>query len=71
MVTHGIGASTFIIVRIMEPFWFMTGIITLLPSLVEREAPQQVTAPISTGVGRGPVGSVAPYARSTARVPRP
>jgi O-antigen ligase len=33
MVTHGIGANTFIIVRIMEPFWFMTGIITLLPLL--------------------------------------
>jgi hypothetical protein len=26
-------------VRIMEPFWFMTGIITLLPSLVGKEAP--------------------------------
>jgi O-antigen ligase len=33
MITHGIGANTFIIVRIMEPFWFMTGIITLLPLL--------------------------------------
>ncbi len=36
MITHGIGANTFIIVRIMEPFWFMTGIITLLPSVVLR-----------------------------------
>jgi hypothetical protein len=39
MIAHGIGANTFIIVRIMEPFWFMTGIITLLPSLVGKEAP--------------------------------
>ncbi|MFB3816897.1 MAG: O-antigen ligase family protein [Candidatus Methylomirabilales bacterium] len=33
MVTHAIGANTFIIVRIMEPFWFLTGIIVtvLLP----------------------------------------
>jgi hypothetical protein len=33
MVIDRIGANTFIIVRIMEPFWFMTGIITLLPLL--------------------------------------
>lgn len=37
MVFHGIGANTFIIVRIMEPFWFMTGIIALLPVLSGRE----------------------------------
>jgi hypothetical protein len=29
---HGIGANTFIIVRIMEPFWLMTGIIVVLAS---------------------------------------
>jgi O-antigen ligase len=33
MITHGIGANTFVIVRIMEPFWFLTGIIALLPML--------------------------------------
>jgi O-antigen ligase len=37
LIIHAIGANTFIIVRIMEPFWFMTGIITLLPSLVGKE----------------------------------
>ncbi len=37
LITHAIGANTFIIVRIMEPFWFMTGIITLLPSLLGKE----------------------------------
>jgi O-antigen ligase len=36
MVTHGIGANTFIIVRIMEPFWFLTGVITMLPHLEEK-----------------------------------
>jgi hypothetical protein len=46
MITHGIGANTFIIVRIMEPFWFMTAIITLLPSLIGSEATQQ--APIQS-----------------------
>jgi O-antigen ligase len=39
MITHAIGANTFIIVRIMEPFWFMTGIITLLPVLLAKDAP--------------------------------
>jgi hypothetical protein len=34
MVTHCVGANTFIIVRIMEPFWFLTGIVTILPLLV-------------------------------------
>ncbi len=33
LVTQGIGTNTFIIVRIMEPFWFVTGVITMLPLL--------------------------------------
>jgi O-antigen ligase len=49
MMAHAIGANTFIIVRIMEPFWFMTGIITLLPSLVGSEATQR--APIRSDRG--------------------
>jgi hypothetical protein len=35
LLAHGIGANTFIIVRIMEPFWFLTGIIATLPFLQE------------------------------------
>jgi O-antigen ligase len=30
LLVHAIGANTFIIVRIMEPFWFLTGIIIAL-----------------------------------------
>ncbi|MCK4986659.1 MAG: O-antigen ligase family protein, partial [Desulfobacterales bacterium] len=41
LLFHAIGANTFIIVRIMEPFWFFAGIIAVLPSL-ER---QSVTQP--------------------------
>jgi hypothetical protein len=41
LLFHAIGANTFIIVRIMEPFWFFTGIIAVLPTL-ER---QSVTQP--------------------------
>jgi hypothetical protein len=35
MIAHCIGANTFIIVRIMEPFWFLTGAIAVLPLLQE------------------------------------
>ena len=36
MLTHAISSNTFIIVRIMEPFWFLAGLVILLPTL---EAP--------------------------------
>jgi O-antigen ligase len=45
LLFHAIGANTFIIVRIMEPFWFFTGIIAVLPAL-ER---QSVTQPQENG----------------------
>jgi len=37
LIFHSIGANTFIIVRIMEPFWFFAGIIAVLPQLEARE----------------------------------
>lgn len=33
LLFHAVGANTFIIVRIMEPFWFFVGIITVLPQM--------------------------------------
>lgn len=33
MLTHAIGANTFIIVRIMEPFWFLTAIVIMIPQI--------------------------------------
>ena len=33
LIFHGLGANTFIIVRIMEPFWFLTGMVIMLPEL--------------------------------------
>ena len=33
LLVHAIGANTFIIVRIMEPFWLLVGIIVVLPKL--------------------------------------
>jgi O-antigen ligase len=38
LVGHGISASSFIIVRIMEPFWFLMGLAATYP-LIKGEAP--------------------------------
>jgi O-antigen ligase len=35
LLVHAIGANTFIIVRIMEPFWFLTGIVVALSAIGE------------------------------------
>lgn len=35
LLFHAIGANTFIIVRIMEPFWFMTALVVMIPKLEE------------------------------------
>ena len=43
---HAMGANTFIIVRIMEPFWFFAGIVAVLPSLEhEPEIQRQKAGP--------------------------
>jgi len=42
LLVHALGANTFIIVRIMEPFWFFAGIITVLPILESRHTPNEV-----------------------------
>lgn len=44
LMVHGIGSTTFIIVRIMEPFWLVTSIVLLLPTIeeVEQEVKQEI-----------------------------
>ena len=37
MMTHGIGANTFIILRIMEPFWLVCGLVISIPYIEEIE----------------------------------
>jgi O-antigen ligase/polysaccharide polymerase Wzy-like membrane protein len=37
LLVHAIGANTFIIVRIMEPFWFFAAIVVTLPGLAEAQ----------------------------------
>jgi O-antigen ligase len=42
LVVHSLGTNTFILVRIMEPFWFFVGIIAVLPMLrVRQPAPAE------------------------------
>ena len=38
LVFHSIGANTFIIVRIMEPFWFFAGIMVVMPAMERQQA---------------------------------
>jgi hypothetical protein len=37
LLGHAIGANTFIIVRIMEPFWFFAAVVVALPGLARDE----------------------------------
>jgi len=36
LLVHAIGTNTFIIVRIMEPFWFVAGMVAMIPELETR-----------------------------------
>ena len=39
LLAHGIGANTFILIRIMEPFWLCAGLVMILPRLSNADAP--------------------------------
>jgi hypothetical protein len=38
LLAHAIGSNTFIVIRIMEPFWLCAGIVLMLPVFVREEA---------------------------------
>ncbi|OGL17485.1 MAG: hypothetical protein A3K12_04745 [Candidatus Rokubacteria bacterium RIFCSPLOWO2_12_FULL_71_19] len=44
LIGHSIGANTFVIVRIMEPFWFVAGMVVMIPQLEAPPAPQAPAA---------------------------
>ena len=46
LLGHALGANTFIIVRIMEPFWFFAAIVVALPGLAQTET-VAVPAPVA------------------------
>jgi O-antigen ligase len=45
LLGHALGANTFIIVRIMEPFWFFAAIVVALPVLAPAEPAEAAPAP--------------------------
>src|SRR2546426_596127 len=49
LLTHAFGSNTFIIVRIMEPFWLITGIVMMIPALeaAERTAAAVTPPPVA------------------------
>ena len=55
LLAHAIGANTFIIVRIMEPFWFFSGIVVMLPALVGGRAPSAQPSPEAALTAARPV----------------
>jgi O-antigen ligase len=47
LIFHGIGANTFIIVRIMEPFWFLLAMVIMIPNLESAPpVPEQRAVPL-------------------------
>ncbi len=40
LIVHSLAANTFIIVRIMEPFWLLAGIVVVIPAIEAREKAQ-------------------------------
>lgn len=64
LVTHSLGANTFIIVRIMEPFWFLAGMVVIIPELESR--PHAPSAAGRLAWRRGP----APVRRALVGEPR-
>ena len=41
LMVHGLGSNTFIIVRIMEPFWLVVGLVVSITKM----APEERVAP--------------------------
>ena len=48
LLFHAIGANTFIIVRIMEPFWFVAAMVMAIPSLESVREEAEVPAVMTT-----------------------
>lgn len=43
LLVHSIGANTFIIVRIMEPFWFVLGMVVMIPELESKALVDEIS----------------------------
>jgi hypothetical protein len=49
LLAHAIGSNTFIVIRIMEPFWLVAGIVIMLPVFAGEEA-RATARPLATTV---------------------
>ena len=45
LLFHAIGSNTFIIVRIMQPFWLVTGLVFMLRLVATEESPEEAVEP--------------------------
>lgn len=57
LLVHAIGTNTFIIVRIMEPFWFLTAVVIMIP-IIESESTAGAQQGIMTGEKPEPPAAV-------------
>ncbi|MFQ5961103.1 MAG: O-antigen ligase family protein, partial [Candidatus Methylomirabilales bacterium] len=56
LIAHSIGANTFIIVRIMEPFWFLIGMVMMIPQLEASLAGREAMEPLGSARGAASAG---------------
>ncbi len=68
LLVHGLSANTFIIGRIMEPFWFTLGMVVMIPRLVDERG--RPTWQDGLPVGAGPEPSQDPGPRPVAGAAR-
>jgi len=54
MLVHALSANTFIIGRIMEPFWFVLGMVVMIPRLVDAQGRRLWAGEPEPGAGSGP-----------------
>jgi O-antigen ligase len=45
LLLHSVGANTFILIRIMEPFWLLTGLVLAAQALETAHRPEEIAAP--------------------------
>lgn len=51
MMIHALTANTFIVIRIMEPYWFLAAMVMMIPKIEKKTEPQPPT--IVTGIKKG------------------
>lgn len=57
LLVHGVGANTFTIVRIMEPFWLLVGLVVCAGRLEEADLSAAAAGAGETVAARGPAGA--------------